>query len=224
MTLISKAHSSVPNLGMGAQTADHWVQSVPKAWFLDWLVVEEVTQLDVGLRADIAGQAGAVPPSAGRRCSACSSRSCSRTKIERSTGLRGERRNDHRPFSPKIFLAIGARRLWTLSLPSLAHSLSPLSPLTPLPPSLRSLRELARSSHSLTPLSPLTRSLRSLARSVRSVSSLAPLTLSLRSHKRERNRCKIRSLKEVPWLNLFFSAFEPVRVPFLVPWSFYRCS
>eukprot|EP00439_Symbiodinium_sp_Y106_P001750 s13365_g1.t1 len=42
---------------MGAQTADHWVQSVPKAWFLDWLVVEEVTQLDVGLRADIAGQA-----------------------------------------------------------------------------------------------------------------------------------------------------------------------
>ena len=101
-----------------------------------------------------------------------------RTKIERSTGLRGERRTDHRPFSPKIFLAIGARRLWTLSLPSLAHSLSPLSPLTPLPPSLRSLRELARSSHSLTPL---TRSLRSLARSVRSVSSLAPLTLSLRS-------------------------------------------
>ena len=29
--------------------------------FLDWLVVEEVTQLDVGLWADIAGQAGAVP-------------------------------------------------------------------------------------------------------------------------------------------------------------------
>ena len=35
VTLISKAHSSVPNLGMGAQTADHWVQSAPKAWFLD---------------------------------------------------------------------------------------------------------------------------------------------------------------------------------------------
>ena len=57
--------------------------------FLDWLVVEEVTQLDVGLWADIAGQAGAVPTarrlqaaargSAGRRCSACSSRSCSRS-------------------------------------------------------------------------------------------------------------------------------------------------
>ena len=31
-------------------------------------------------------------------------------------------------------------------------------------------------------------------------------------------------LKEVPWLNLFLSAFEPVRVPFLVPWSSYRCS
>ena len=29
--------------------------------FLDWLVVEEVTQLDVGLWADIAGHAGAVP-------------------------------------------------------------------------------------------------------------------------------------------------------------------
>ena len=31
-------------------------------------------------------------------------------------------------------------------------------------------------------------------------------------------------LIEVPWLNLFLSAFEPVRVPFLVPWSSYRCS
>ena len=59
VTLISKAHSSVQNLGMGAQTADHWVQS--GRCFLDWLVVEEVTQLDVGLWADIAGQAGAVP-------------------------------------------------------------------------------------------------------------------------------------------------------------------
>ena len=29
--------------------------------FLDWLVVEEVTQLDVGLCTNIAGQAGAVP-------------------------------------------------------------------------------------------------------------------------------------------------------------------
>ena len=35
-----------------------------------------------------------------------------RTKNERSTGLKGQRRNDHRPIGPKIFLAIGTRRLW----------------------------------------------------------------------------------------------------------------
>ena len=33
VTLISKAHSSVQNLGMGAQTADHWVQSARGAAF-----------------------------------------------------------------------------------------------------------------------------------------------------------------------------------------------
>ena len=151
-----------------------------------------------------------------------------RTKNERSTGLRRERRNDHRPFSPKIFLAIGARRLWTLSLPSLAHS---LSPLTPLPPSLRSLRELARSSHSLTPLSPLTRSLRSLARSVRSVSSLAPLTLSLRSLRSVARSARsfaplapfARSLRSGPqssssdWLVLNFGAKRPMIVASLAP-------
>ena len=154
-----------------------------------------------------------------------------RTKNERSTGLRRERRNDHRPFSPKIFLAMGARRLWTLSLPSLAHSLSPLSPLTPLPPSLRSLRELARSSHSLTPLSPLTRSLRSLARSVRSVSSLAPLTLSLRSLRSVARSARsfaplapfARSLRSGPqssssdWLVLNFGAKRPMIVASLAP-------
>ena len=42
--LVSKTHCSVQNLGLGAQTADHWVRryvrngSVQK---LDWLVVEE---------------------------------------------------------------------------------------------------------------------------------------------------------------------------------------
>ena len=62
-----------------------------------------------------------------------------RTKNERSTGLRGVRRNDLRPFSPKIFLAIAAQRLWTLSLPLL---------------SLRSLRSLARSAPSFAPFAP----------------------------------------------------------------------
>ena len=56
VTLISKTHCSVQNLGMGAQTADHWVRRTIRAGrcSLDWLVVEEVTQLDVGLWADIA--------------------------------------------------------------------------------------------------------------------------------------------------------------------------
>ena len=41
---------------LGAQTADHWVRKTIRAGrcSLDWLVVEEVTQLDVGLWADIA--------------------------------------------------------------------------------------------------------------------------------------------------------------------------
>ena len=59
--------------------------------------------------------------------------------------LKGRRRNDHRPFSRKILLAIGARRLWTLSL-SLSRS-------------LRSLRcahviRSARSVRSFAPLAP----------------------------------------------------------------------
>ena len=56
VTLISKTHCSVQNLGLGAQTADHWVRRTVRAGRceLDWLVVEEVTQLDVGLWADIA--------------------------------------------------------------------------------------------------------------------------------------------------------------------------
>ena len=56
VTLISKTHCSVQNLGLGAQTADHCMRRTIRAGrcSLDWLVVEEVTQLDVGLWADIA--------------------------------------------------------------------------------------------------------------------------------------------------------------------------
>ena len=56
VTLISKTHCSVQNVGLGAQTADLWVRRTIRAGrcALDWLVVEEVTQLDVGLWADIA--------------------------------------------------------------------------------------------------------------------------------------------------------------------------
>ena len=56
VTLISKTHCSVQNLGLGAQTADHWVRRTIRAGrcSLDWLIIEEVTQLDVGLWADIA--------------------------------------------------------------------------------------------------------------------------------------------------------------------------
>ena len=127
-----------------------------------------------------------------------------RTKNERSTGLRAQRRNDLRPFSPKIFLAIGTRRLWTLSLPSLRSlRFAPLSPRTPLCSAqlvrsaplrslislrsasfaplvlLRSVRyaSLALSAHSA--LLRSTRPLRSapLPRSLRSA-SFAPLALS----------------------------------------------
>ena len=55
--LVSKTHCSAQNLGLGTQTADHWVRrcvrngSVQK---LDWLVVEEITQLDMALWADLA--------------------------------------------------------------------------------------------------------------------------------------------------------------------------
>ena len=57
MHLVSKTHCSAQNLGLGAQTADHWVRryvrngSVQK---LDWLVVEEIAQLDMALWADLA--------------------------------------------------------------------------------------------------------------------------------------------------------------------------
>ena len=55
--LVSKTHCSVQNLGLGAQTADHWVRRYVRggsAQKLDWLVVEEITQLDTALWADLA--------------------------------------------------------------------------------------------------------------------------------------------------------------------------
>ena len=55
--LVSKTHCSAQNLGMGAQTADHWVRRHVRggsAQKLDWLVVEEITQLDMALWADLA--------------------------------------------------------------------------------------------------------------------------------------------------------------------------
>ena len=56
MHLISKTHCSAQNLGLGAQTADHWVRRYVRggsAQKLDWLVVEEITQLDMALWADL---------------------------------------------------------------------------------------------------------------------------------------------------------------------------
>ena len=66
VTLISKMHCSVQNLGLGAQTADHRVRKTIRAGrcSLDWLVVEEVTQLDVGLcspRTEPPGPVSAAP-------------------------------------------------------------------------------------------------------------------------------------------------------------------
>ena len=52
--LISKTHSAV---GAGAKTADHWARKYVRGASvqrLDWLLVEEVTQFDMGLWADIA--------------------------------------------------------------------------------------------------------------------------------------------------------------------------
>ena len=48
--LVSKTHCSAQNLGLAAQTADHWVRRYVRggsAQKLDWLVVEEITQLDM---------------------------------------------------------------------------------------------------------------------------------------------------------------------------------
>ena len=55
--LVSKTHCSAQNLGLETQTADHWVRRYVRggsAQKLDWLVVEEITQLDMALWADLA--------------------------------------------------------------------------------------------------------------------------------------------------------------------------
>ena len=54
--LVSKTHCAAQNLGLGAQTADHWVRRTVRngRCQLDWLVIEEVTQMDTGLWADVA--------------------------------------------------------------------------------------------------------------------------------------------------------------------------
>ena len=67
--LVSKTHCSAQNLGLGAQTADHWVRRYVRggsAQKLDWLVVEEITQLDMALWAG-RGEACASPAAAARR-------------------------------------------------------------------------------------------------------------------------------------------------------------
>ena len=48
---VSKTHSSVQNIGLGAQTADHWVRRTIRNGHCR---LEEITQLDAGLWADIA--------------------------------------------------------------------------------------------------------------------------------------------------------------------------
>ena len=56
--LVSKTHCSAQNLALGAQTADHWVCRYVcggSAQRLDWLVAEEITQLDMALWADLRG-------------------------------------------------------------------------------------------------------------------------------------------------------------------------
>ena len=53
---VSKTHCSAQNLHLGAQTPDHWVRRNVRggsAQKLDWLVVEEITQLDMALWADL---------------------------------------------------------------------------------------------------------------------------------------------------------------------------
>jgi hypothetical protein len=54
--IISKTHASVANIGCGAKTADHWVRKHLRHGQVrvDWLVIEELTQIDVGLWADLA--------------------------------------------------------------------------------------------------------------------------------------------------------------------------
>ena len=54
--IITKTHSSVQYFDMQAETADHWARSTVRNGYcnIDWLVAEEITQLDTGLWNDIA--------------------------------------------------------------------------------------------------------------------------------------------------------------------------
>ena len=54
--IITKTHAAVQNVGLGAQTADHWVRRNVRSGHCSatWLVIEEFTQLDTPLWADIA--------------------------------------------------------------------------------------------------------------------------------------------------------------------------
>ena len=53
--IITKTHSSAQNFGT-QETADHWARSTVRNGYcnIDWLVAEEITQLDTGLWNDIA--------------------------------------------------------------------------------------------------------------------------------------------------------------------------
>ena len=54
--IITKTHAAVQNVGLGAQTADRWVRRNVRSGHCSatWLVIEELTQLDTPLWADIA--------------------------------------------------------------------------------------------------------------------------------------------------------------------------
>ena len=54
--IITKTHAAVQNVGLGAQTADHWVRRNVRDGHCSatWLVIAELTQLDTSLWADIA--------------------------------------------------------------------------------------------------------------------------------------------------------------------------
>ena len=51
MHIITKTHAAVQNVGLGAQTADHWVRRNVRSGRCSatWLVIEELTQLDTPL-------------------------------------------------------------------------------------------------------------------------------------------------------------------------------
>ena len=55
--IVAKTHCAVQNIGQGARTADHWLRRFVRHGnirLIDWLVVEEITQLDTALWNDIA--------------------------------------------------------------------------------------------------------------------------------------------------------------------------